>query len=55
MFVDKQAVLELLDDAKISYQWVEHEAVYTIDDANHLAPIPQTLFFITSYHPAGHQ
>ncbi|MEO1814475.1 MAG: prolyl-tRNA synthetase associated domain-containing protein [Acetobacterium sp.] len=36
MFVDKQAVLELLDDAKISYQWVEHEAVYTIDEMKKL-------------------
>jgi Ala-tRNA(Pro) deacylase len=36
MFIDKQAVLELLDDAKISYQRVEHEAVYTIDEMKKL-------------------
>ena len=36
MFVNKQAVLKLLDDAKISYQRVEHEAVYTIDEMKKL-------------------
>lgn len=36
MFVNKQAVLKLLDEAKISYQLVEHEAVYTIDEMKKL-------------------
>ena len=36
MSVDKQAVLKLLDDAKISYQLVEHEAVYTIAEMKRL-------------------
>ncbi len=36
MSVDKHAVLKLLDDAKISYQLVEHEAVYTIDEMKKL-------------------
>lgn len=32
MAVNKQAVLKLLDDTKISYHSVEHVAVYTIDE-----------------------
>lgn len=36
MFVNKQAILKLLDEAKISYQLVEHEAVYTIDEMKKL-------------------
>ncbi len=36
MFVNKQAVLKLLDETKISYQRVEHEAVYTIDEMKKL-------------------
>lgn len=36
MSVNKQAILKLLDEAKISYQWVEHEAVYTIDEMKKL-------------------
>jgi len=36
MFVNKQAILKLLDETKISYQRVEHEAVYTIDEMKKL-------------------
>lgn len=36
MFVDKQAVLNLLDEAKIAYQAVEHQAVYTIEEMKQL-------------------
>lgn len=36
MYVDKQKVLSLLNDAKISYEAVEHEAVYTIEDMKKL-------------------
>jgi Ala-tRNA(Pro) deacylase len=36
MSVNKQAILKLLDETKISYQWVEHQAVYTIDEMKRL-------------------
>lgn len=36
MRVNKQAVLKLLDDSEISYESVEHEAVYTIDEMKQL-------------------
>ncbi|WP_373482797.1 prolyl-tRNA synthetase associated domain-containing protein [Acetobacterium sp.] len=36
MSIEKQGVLDLLDDAKISYRSVEHQAVYTIDEMKKL-------------------
>jgi Ala-tRNA(Pro) deacylase len=36
MRVNKQDVLKLLDDNRISYEAVEHEAVYTIDEMKQL-------------------
>lgn len=36
MRINKQALLKLLDDSEISYESVEHEAVYTIDEMKQL-------------------